>query len=53
MAVYPANLNMAINDIQIADIPDAWWFHAIRLPFQSVLIAWAYWYTRPEVPQPQ
>ncbi len=47
IAVYPANLNMAINHIQIDGIPDAWWFQAIRLPFQFVLIAWAYWYTKP------
>lgn len=45
IAVYPANLNMAFNHIQIAGIPDTWWVHAIRLPFQFVLIAWAYWYT--------
>ncbi|MDB9529908.1 DoxX family protein [Oscillatoria sp. CS-180] len=48
IAVYPANLNMAINHIEIAGIPNTWWFQAIRLPFQFVLIAWAYWYTRPE-----
>jgi len=47
IAVYPANLNMAINHIEIAGIPDTWWFHAIRLPFQLVLIAWAYWLTQP------
>lgn len=46
IAVYPANLNMAFNHIQISGIPDAWWFQAIRLPFQFVLIAWAYWYTQ-------
>ncbi|TVP70165.1 MAG: hypothetical protein EA342_02115 [Leptolyngbya sp. LCM1.Bin17] len=51
IAVFPANLNMAINHIQIAGIPDTWWFQTIRLPFQAVLIAWAYWYTRPEKPQ--
>lgn len=45
IAVYPANINMAVNHIQIGNIPDAWWVHAIRLPFQFVLIAWAYWYT--------
>lgn len=48
VAVYPANLNMAINHIHIDGVPDAWWFQAIRLPFQFVLIAWAYWYTRLE-----
>lgn len=48
IAVYPANLNMAINHIHIDGIPDGWWFQAIRLPFQFVLIAWAYWYTKPD-----
>lgn len=46
IAVYPANINMAVNHIQIANIPNADWFHAIRLPFQFVLIAWAWWLTR-------
>ncbi len=46
IAVYPANINMAVNHIHIDGIPDAWWFQAIRLPFQFVLIAWAYWYTK-------
>ena len=45
IAVYPANLNMAFNHISIGGIPDFWWVHAIRLPFQFVLIAWAYWNT--------
>jgi len=48
IAVFPANLNMAIHGIHIDNIPDAAWFQAIRLPFQGVLIAWAYWYTRPD-----
>lgn len=48
IAVYPANLNMAINHIHLDGIPDSAWFHAIRLPFQFVLIAWAWWYTRTE-----
>ncbi|MFE4104800.1 DoxX family protein [Almyronema epifaneia] len=47
IAVYPANINMAVNHIHLAGVPDGNWFHAIRLPFQFVLIAWAYWYTRP------
>lgn len=48
VAVYPANINMAVNHIHIDGIPDGWWFQAIRLPFQFVLIAWAYWYTQPD-----
>ena len=46
IAVYPANINMAVNNIHIDNIPDDNWFQAIRLPFQFVLIAWAYWLTR-------
>ena len=46
IAVYPANINMAINNIHIDNIPDGNWFQAIRLPFQFVLIAWAWWLTR-------
>ena len=46
IAVYPANINMAINNIHLNNIPDGNWFQAIRLPFQFVLIAWAYWLTR-------
>ncbi|MEL6262376.1 MAG: hypothetical protein AAFR12_15055 [Cyanobacteria bacterium J06626_6] len=47
VAVYPANLNMAFNHIKLEEIPDSWWLHGPRLPFQFVLIAWAYWYTKP------
>ena len=48
IAVYPANINMAVNHIQIENIPDSNWLQAIRLPFQFVLIAWAWWLTRPD-----
>ena len=37
---------MAVNHIQIENISDSNWFQAIRLPFQFVLIAWAWWLTR-------
>jgi uncharacterized membrane protein len=46
IAVYPANINMAVNQIDLDGIPNSPWFQAIRLPFQFVLIAWAWWYTR-------
>lgn len=48
IVVFPANINMAVNHIHIDGIPDSPWFQAIRLPFQAVLIAWAYWYTKEE-----
>jgi len=49
VAVFPANVYMAVNRITLG-IPALnnslilWG----RLPFQAVLIAWAWWYTRPD-----
>jgi uncharacterized membrane protein len=51
LAVFPANVNQAVHQIGFEN-PPAWlgqptplglW---LRLPFQGVLIAWAWWYTR-------
>lgn len=43
VAVFPANINMAVNGLPFGDHPPdpvlAW----LRLPFQAVFIAWA-WY---------
>lgn len=47
IAVFPANINMAVNHIHIDNIPDSPWFQVARLPFQVVLITWAWWYTKP------
>ncbi|MEL6139180.1 MAG: hypothetical protein AAFR42_17460 [Cyanobacteria bacterium J06628_6] len=47
IAVYPANINMAVNDLLLEEVPNSWIFHVVRLPLQFVLIAWAYWFTRP------
>ena len=44
IAVFPANIQMALHDP--FDTPE--WALWLRLPLQGVLIAWAYWYTRPE-----
>ena len=46
IAVYPSNINMAVNHIKIDHIPDSNLLQAIRLPFQAVFIAWAWWYTK-------
>jgi uncharacterized membrane protein len=46
IAVFPANINQAINSIPIEGIPNNPVFYWVRLPFQAVLIAWAWWYTR-------
>jgi len=52
IAVFPANINMAINSIPIEGIPDYPILYWVRLPFQAVLIAWAWWYTRKPEEQP-
>ena len=44
IAVFPANLQMALNPQTFPDIPPVLLW--LRLPLQGVLIAWAYWYTR-------
>jgi uncharacterized membrane protein len=46
LAVFPANLYMAIHPERFADISVAVLY--ARLPLQAVFIAWAYWATRPE-----
>lgn len=46
IAVFPANLHMAMNPDLFPDVPRAVLY--IRLPLQAVFIAWAYWYTRPD-----
>jgi len=44
LAVFPANVHMATHSELYPKIPPflLW----LRLPFQAVLIAWAYWFTR-------
>jgi uncharacterized membrane protein len=44
IAVYPANIHMAVNSHLYPEVsPGVLWG---RLPLQFVLIAWAWWYTR-------
>lgn len=45
VAVFPANLHMAINNVPVNGeyYPIASW---VRLPFQILLIWWAYWFTK-------
>ena len=45
VAVFPANLNMALNHLPLGDQPVAPWLLWARLPLQAVLIAWA-WFVR-------
>ena len=48
VAIFPANLNMALNHLPLGDQPVPTWALWARLPLQVVLIVWAYWFTRPE-----
>lgn len=44
LAVYPANIHMAVNPHLYPDLPRVLLW--IRLPLQVVLIAWAWWFTK-------
>ena len=45
LAVTPANVQMALHpELYPGYSPSALW---VRLPLQGVLIAWAFWFTRP------
>lgn len=49
IAVFPANIHMWLADIHIDGKQLPAWFHAVRIPFQFLLMWWAYKYTRPEM----
>jgi uncharacterized membrane protein len=47
VAVYPANIHMALADVPVGDPPrSAGVFRWVRLPLQFVLMAWAWWHAR-------
>jgi uncharacterized membrane protein len=49
IAVFPANIHQAVNNVPMGDAEvglGIW--NWVRLPFQAVFIAWAWWYTRPD-----
>ena len=49
IAVFPANLHIALYNVPIGGASEgAGALNWVRLPFQLVLIAWAWWYTRPD-----
>jgi uncharacterized membrane protein len=46
LAVFPANLHVAIHDVPLFGATEGlgiW--NWVRLPFQAVLMLWAWWYT--------
>lgn len=52
LAVFPANINMAVNGIQLGETPLPTWALWLRLPFQLVFIAWALWVSSPPAAHP-
>jgi uncharacterized membrane protein len=47
IAIFPANLHIALHDVPLFGNPKGFGvWNWVRLPFQAVLIAWAWWYTR-------
>jgi uncharacterized membrane protein len=50
IAIFPANVNMAVNHLPMGTGPAPTWLLWARLPLQAVLVAWAWWFTRPGVP---
>jgi uncharacterized membrane protein len=53
IAVFPANLYMALAEVPLAGIPTQPWMLWARLPLQAVFIAWAYAVSRPAPAQPE
>ena len=54
VAIFPANIHVALHDVPMSGRSQGlgiW--NWVRLPFQFVLIAWAWWYTRDDVPAPR
>ncbi|MFO0629235.1 MAG: hypothetical protein U0325_26910 [Polyangiales bacterium] len=52
VAVFPANVHMAVHHIQPGPTPVPAWAAWARLPFQAVFIAWAWWNTRADDARP-
>jgi uncharacterized membrane protein len=52
LAVFPANLNMAVNHLHLGDSEVPSWALWARLPLQGLLIAWAWWFTRTDQRRP-
>ena len=48
IAVFPANLHMALNNISLPGMESSPLMLWLRLPLQAVLIVWALWVTSPE-----
>lgn len=43
IAVFPANIHMAVNEVYVGDMPRSPLLLWLRLPFQFVFMAWVWW----------
>jgi uncharacterized membrane protein len=51
IAIFPANVHIALHDVPLGGAEHgAGVWNWVRLPFQAVLIVWAWWYTGAEEP---
>jgi uncharacterized membrane protein len=51
IAVFPANVHIALNNVPLGGATEGFGiWNWVRLPLQAVLVAWAWWYTQPELP---
>ena len=41
ICVFPANINHALNHIDVGALPNSWWYHGPRFLLQPVLVWWA------------
>lgn len=48
VAVFPANVHMALHDVPLGGEPLPSWALWARLPLQAVFILWAWWVSRPD-----
>ena len=46
VCVFPANINHAINQIDVGGLPNSWWYHAPRFVLQPILVWWALFCSR-------
>ncbi|MGH9794790.1 MAG: DoxX family protein [Candidatus Acidiferrales bacterium] len=43
IAIFPANIYVALSRGSIAGLPSSAWYYWARLPIQFIFIAWAWW----------
>ena len=46
LAIFPANIHVALSGGSVEGLPAAGWYYWVRLPFQFVYIGWALWCSR-------